>query len=49
MLFISLIAVITACTLLFLELKRFGDFPYWETSSIERALVPSTMPDPKWL
>ena len=34
MLFLSLIAIITACILLWLELNRFGSWPPWKTTGV---------------
>ena len=37
MLVISLCAIIVACVVLWLELKSYGDFPWWETKGIAPA------------
>ena len=32
MLIISFICIVTACVLLYMELKRWGNYPWWNTS-----------------
>jgi hypothetical protein len=34
MLVVALCAIIVACVLLWLELKAYGDFPWWDTKGI---------------
>lgn len=35
MLVIALIAIITSCVVLYMELKRWGNYPYWNTRDAE--------------
>lgn len=37
MLVVSLCAIIVACVVLWLELKSYGDFPWWDTKGIAPA------------
>jgi hypothetical protein len=37
MLVLSLCAIIVACIVLWLELKSYGDFPWWETKGVAPA------------
>ena len=39
MLLISFLAITTACLLLYLELRRWGDYPWWST---EEVLTPTS-------
>ena len=32
MLFLSFVAIVLACVLLWLELKQWGDYPWWKTN-----------------
>ncbi len=34
MLVISLFAIIVACIVLWMELKQYGDFPWWDTKGV---------------
>jgi len=33
MLIVSFLAIVTACVLLYLELNRFGNYPWWQTGA----------------
>jgi len=37
MLVVSLCAIIVACVVLWLELKSYGDFPWWDTKGVAPA------------
>ena len=37
MLVVSLCAIIVACIVLWLELKSYGDYPWWETKGVAPA------------
>ena len=42
-LFASLIAILTACILLYLELRRFGNYPYWDTPLVSVMVAPDVV------
>jgi hypothetical protein len=49
MLIISFIAILTTCVVLYMELKRWGNYPWWDTSSaVPRSawVVPEV---PRWV
>ncbi len=35
MLIISFICIVTSCVLLYMELKRWGNYPWWRTQDAE--------------
>jgi hypothetical protein len=51
MLIISFICIVTACVLLYMELKRWGNYPWWSTSeAVPRAawVIPADTSEVKW-
>lgn len=39
MLILSFLAILTACILLYIELTRYGEYPWWDTKAVN---VPTT-------
>jgi len=33
MLIVSFLSIVTACVLLYMELNRFGNYPWWQTGA----------------
>jgi hypothetical protein len=49
MLIISFICIVTACVLLYMELKRWGNYPWWNTSeAVPRAAWVAPADSAKW-
>ncbi len=44
MLVLSLCAIIVACLVLWLELKSYGDYPWWDTKGVAPAATSSLSP-----
>jgi hypothetical protein len=42
MLILSFFAILTACILLYVELRRYGDAPWWDTKSATAPPPPAT-------
>ncbi len=50
MLVLAFFAIVVACVVLWLELKEYGDYPWWETKGIAPAtswLTPAEMGGPE--
>ena len=46
MLFISFVAIVVACILLLMELRKWGDYPWWETrEAIPKSAAQLQLPD----
>ncbi len=45
MLLIAFLAIATACLLLYLELRRWGSYPWWKTSAVMTTSAPMEQPE----